>query len=394
MSDSQARRGSDGIAILSLLRDHGAMTRSELGHQLGVGRARLGSELDALGDSGLVQLDGPQVSRGGRPSRVIQLRPDIRFVGVQVGATSVEVAITDGNLDVIGTSQTPLQLSRPPESMVEAVGSLVDALRKELRVDEIDAVGVAVPSPVSFEDGIPVNPPLMPEWNGFPLRDRFAEYFGCAAVVDNDVNAMAMGELWGGVARGASDFLYVKLGTGIGSAIVLGEHVYRGMDGSAGDIGHIQVAAEPLCVCGKHGCLEAVFGGAALARDALKLAMSGASPVLKRIHDAGGRLDATSVGSAAAQGDSASMDLIREGGDQLAKVLAAVVNVLNPRMIVIGGGVAQLGDAFLAGVRQRIYQDALPLATRNLPIVRSTMGEMAGAMGAAYIASQRCFSAA
>lgn len=305
--------------------------------------------------------------------------------------TSIEVAITNANLEVLASIKSQASAPRSPDVLVETINSLVAALRSKHALDPARAVGVAIPSPVSFIDGVPVNPPLMAEWNGYPLRDRLSELFACCAVVDNDVNAMALGEMWGGVAKGVSDFVYVKLGTGIGSALVLDGHVYRGVDGCAGDIGHIQVAEQPSCWCGKQGCLEAVFGGAAIARDAMDLAVNGQSPVLARLLDDQRALSALSVVIAAGQGDTAALDLIRVGGDMVGRVLAGVVNVVNPGMIVIGGGLSQLGDVLLAGVRQRIYQSSLPLATRNLPIVTSGMGDLAGAIGAAYIASSAFF---
>ena len=144
--------------------------------------------------------------------------------------------------------------------------------------------GAGLPGPVSFAEGVPVAPPIMPGWNHFPVREAFASELGCPVLVDNDVNIMALGERHAGLARSVDDFLFVKIGTGIGCGIVVDGQVYRGVSGSAGDIGHIRVDDNgPICTCGNTGCLEAFFGGTALARDALAAARSERSDELARL---------------------------------------------------------------------------------------------------------------
>lgn len=215
---------------------------------------------------------------------------------------------------------------------------------------------------------------------------------GCPIVVDNDVNIMAIGEGYRGVARSVADFLFIKLGSGIGCGVHLGGDVYRGNDGSAGDIGHIQADPNgPVCLCGNVGCLEAMFGGTALTRAALAAARADESPVLAERLAERGSLDALDVGEAAAAGDAASMALIRDGGQRLGTVLAGLVSFANPSMIVIGGRLAQLGHRLLAEVRAAVYSRSLPLATGNLPIVLSELDGQAGVIGAGKLASDMVF---
>jgi predicted NBD/HSP70 family sugar kinase len=206
--------------------------------------------------------------------------------------------------------------------------------------------------------------------------------------VDNDVNIMAIGERHNGVAPSVDDFLFVKIGTGVGCGIYLSGGVYRGTDGCAGDIGHIQVDAHgPVCACGNAGCLEAVFGGAALARDALAAGRSGESPALAERLTRGPALTAKDVGEGAAEGDITCIRLIRDGGRAVGTVLAGLVSFANPSMIVIGGGLAQLGHLLLAEIRSVVYRRSLPLATGNLPVVLTELGARAGVTGAAVLAS-------
>jgi predicted NBD/HSP70 family sugar kinase len=242
----------------------------------------------------------------------------------------------------------------------------------------------------------------MPGWDRFPVREFLTREHGCPSVVDNDVNIMAIGERHGGVARSVDDFLFVKIGTGIGCGIYLDGSVYRGTDGCAGDIGHIQVDTHgPICSCGNAGCLEALFSGAALARQALAAATSGASPALAErltaAREAAGSsatVSWTDVAAGAAEGDVTCIGLIREGGRRMGGVLAALVSFANPSMIVIGGGLAQLGHILLAEIRSVVYRRSLPLATGNLPVVLSELGPRAGVTGAAVLASDAAFEQA
>jgi predicted NBD/HSP70 family sugar kinase len=235
----------------------------------------------------------------------------------------------------------------------------------------------------------------MPGWDRYPVRELLTREHGCPAVVDNDVNIMAVGERHGGVAHSVDNFLYVKIGTGIGCGIFLNGEVYRGSDGCAGDIGHIQVdPAGPVCTCGNHGCLEAMFSGAALAREATAAARSGVSPALAEKLAANGAVTATDVATGAVEGDVACIQLIRDGGRRVGTVLAGLVSFVNPSLIVIGGGLAQLGHIMLAEIRSVVYRRSLPLATGNLPLVLSELGPRAGVAGAALLASEIAFEQA
>jgi predicted NBD/HSP70 family sugar kinase len=175
---------------------------------------------------------------------------------------------------------------------------------------------------------------------------------------------------------------------------VVGGEVYRGVSGSAGDIGHIRVDdSGPLCTCGNTGCLEAFFGGTALARDALAAARSDRSPELAALLEHGGALGAADVAAAAAAGDPVSVSMIRDGGRRVGQVLAGLVSFFNPGLVVIGGGVAGIGHALLAEIRGVVYRRSLPLATGNMPIVLSELGGEAGVVGAARLISDRVYAA-
>jgi predicted NBD/HSP70 family sugar kinase len=213
----------------------------------------------------------------------------------------------------------------------------------------------------------------MPGWHDFPIPSAFGRY-GCPVFVDNDVNVMALGEM--GVAGSVQDVLVVKVGTGIGCGIIVDGDVYRGAQGSAGDIGHIHVPCadgrEVVCRCGQLNCLEAIAGGGALLRDARAAGM----PVTTT----------REVVERAALGDGQALELVRGAGRTIGTVLAALVNFFNPHRIVMTGGVARAGVPLLAGIRESVYARSMPLAARALEITVSDAPDLSGRVGAALMA--------
>jgi glucokinase-like ROK family protein len=378
--------------LLRLLRDEGPKSRAELGELTGIARSKLEAELTRLEQLGLVQEGGKAASRGGRRATVVELSPFLHFAGVDVGATSIDVAIVNAGLNVRAHVAEPADIRRGPEPILGLVKELIEKLARDLGV-QLAGIGVGVPGPVRFREGIPVSPPIMPGWNEYPVRDTLAHRFGCPVLVDNDVNVMAVGEHWGGVAKSVDSYLFVKIGTGIGCGILIRGEIYRGIDGCAGDIGHINADPDgPVCACGNSGCLEAMFGGAALARDGLAAARSGVSEALAERLARKATITPEDVGQSAAEGDPAAVGLIRDGGRRVGLVLAGLVSFNNPSMIVIGGGLAGLGHLLLAEIRGVVYRRSLPLATGNLPIVLSELGPLAGVVGASVMITDHVFS--
>lgn len=381
--------------LLRLLRDHGPQSRVALGDLVELSRSKLAFEIERLMEAGLIVPDGLAASRGGRRSYNVRVAPSMRFLGVDIGATSVDVAVTNAELEILGHLAAPLHVRDGPVAVFARVRELVAELRRTTSVERFDGAGIGVPGPVRFPEGVPVAPPIMPGWNGYPVREEMSRELGCPVLVDNDVNLMTLGEQQAGVARSVRDFLCVKLGTGIGCGIVVDGEVRRGVTGSAGDIGHIQVVADgPRCLCGNTGCLEACFSGLALVRDATELARSGRSEPLAARLAAAGSLSAEDVSQAAAAGDTEALDLIREGGTRTGHVIAGLVSFFNPGLVVIGGGLTGLGHHLLASIRTQIYRQSLPLATGNLPIVLGELGQVAGVVGATRLISNHVFSPA
>jgi glucokinase-like ROK family protein len=390
---------ADGVvSILDHLRAASEASRAELAAVTGLGRSVLMQRVETLLESGLLAEDRVGVSTGGRAPRLLRFRADAGHLLVaDLGATSTNVALADLSGGILVHRQEPSEIAAGPKVVLDRVEELFDGCLAEAGVSATDvwAIGIGVPGPVEFASGRPVSPPIMPGWDGYAVREHLAAR-GVPVWVDNDVNVMALGELTAGCGRGVDDFVYVKIGTGIGAGIVVDGRIHRGAKGSAGDVGHIHVQAgrEVTCRCGMSGCLEAFAGGGALGRDAEAAAREGRSPILRALLDQQGFLTAEDVATASKHGDPVSVELITEAGRLIGQMLTGIVNFFNPSLIVIGGGVAGAGDLLLATVRQTIYRRSLPLATRDLTVRRSALDERAGVIGAATMAANELFSPA
>jgi glucokinase-like ROK family protein len=387
------------VTVLDLVRSGAARTRPELVRCSGLGRTVVTQRLGHLLASGLVEEGALGPSTGGRAPRELRFRADAGVVLVaELGATGITVGLTDLAGELLAHRGEAWPIADGPVATLGRVEELFDALLAERPGVVVWGVGVGVPGPVEFASGRPVAPPIMPGWDGYPVRDRLAARFRAPVWVDNDVNVMALGEVRSGLARDADDVIYVKIGTGIGAGLVSGGYLHRGSQGCAGDIGHVSLggavpgASEVVCRCGNTGCLEALAGGAALARDATDAAREGRSAVLAERLAEAGTLDAHDVVRAAEFGDATAVELLQRAGTLVGETLAALVNFFNPAMILLGGGVGASGDLLLATVRQAVYRRSLPLATRSLEIVRSPLSGQVGLRGAAFMVVDELFS--
>ncbi|WP_460303527.1 ROK family protein [Actinocorallia aurea] len=372
------------------------MTQPWLTGRVGLGRSVVAARVAELEKTGLIVQDGLAASTGGRAARLLRLRPDAgSVVAVDLGATSIAVGIADLHGRILARRAEEADIGAGPQEVLGRVEKLADELRRDLgNAPPVWGVGVGVPGPVEFETGLPIAPPIMPGWDGHPIRDRLSERFRAPVWVDNDVNLLAIGELRGNPAAAqAGDMLYVKIGTGIGAGLMSRGRLHRGANGCAGDIGHVAAAEAEgvVCRCGNIGCLEAVAGGAALAQDGRRLAESGASPLLAERLAATGRVRAQDVVAAADRGDAAARALLTRASRLVGATLATLVSFYNPRLVVLGGGVVAGGDHVLAALRESVYRRSLPLATRTLRIETTRLGDAAGISGAAHLVLDELF---
>jgi glucokinase-like ROK family protein len=385
------------VTVLDYVRSHGQATRAALVHTTGLSRAVVTQRVADLIAYGVLADGDLGPSTGGRAPRLVRFRADAGHLLVaDLGATSVDVAIADLAGTILAHLEEPCDIAAGPETVLTRVEELFAKALADVGQPpgSLWGIGIGVPGPVEFDSGLPVAPPIMPGWDRYPVRERFAKY-EVPTWVDNDVNVMALGECRAGIARGHDNVVFVKIGTGIGAGIIVNGRLHRGAQGCAGDVGHMQVTDDPavMCRCGNVGCLEAIAGGGALGRDAESAARDGQSRFLGTLLEEKDALEARDVASGAAHGDPTCVELVTNAGRLVGHMLASVVNFFNPSLIVLGGGVAGAGDLLLATIRETVYRRSLPLATRELVVKRSALGNRAGVVGAAAIVTDELFRA-
>ncbi|HET9588036.1 MAG TPA: ROK family transcriptional regulator, partial [Anaerolineales bacterium] len=385
------------VEIMRALRRQGRISRGEISHITGWSKAKTSQEIRSLVNKGYLVETGEGASQGGRKPRLLRINNQLGYVaGIDIGATSLDIALADVTGSIVQRRSEATDVKLDPETVL---GRCSELLLELIQIqgaapDQILGIGIGVPGPVDFAEGVLVAPPLMPEWENFPIRDYFKKTFLSAfVVVDNDVNIMALGEQRTGDGVGIDHFIFVKIGTGIGAGIVSNGKIHRGSDGCAGDIGHICVDKKgPLCACGNTGCLEAMAAGPAIAAKALEAARNGTSPIMSQIRKSdGGMIRPQDVNIACREGDQAALDIIRESGKMIGDVLASLVNFFNPSHIFIGGGIANFGNHLLVAIRQAVLQRSLPLATTHLSIKYSRVGSNVGVIGAISLALDYLF---
>ena len=384
--------------LFDLIRKYREFSKVELITYTGFSRTKVTSCIDSLLKKKiLIGAVGTDYT-GGRRSMKFRLNGELGLVaGVDIGATSIDLAIADFSWKILSRYSESALVHDGPITILGRACSLLENLLNEnsLNIEKLDGIGIGVPGPVDFLKGTLVSPPIMPGWDRYPIIQTVQQWFPSAnVVVDNDVNVMALGEINQGVGKGVDNLIFIKIGTGIGAGIICEGNIYRGFSGCAGDIGHISVdKSGPLCHCGNRGCLEALTGGPAIADRALIAAQAGKSPILLKHYEMNGKVLRTEdVGDAAREGDTLATEVIRESGQYIGDVLAGLVNFFNPEMIVIGGGVRNLGNMLLSSIRQTVLHRSTPLATRDLHIVFSETGPDAGVIGAVNLAMDYLFT--
>jgi glucokinase-like ROK family protein len=371
-------------AVVDLIRfTAGGISRIEISRQMNLTRAAITTIVSDLQSAGLVREVESHYPSGRRPI-VLEINPDRGYVvGVDLGATHVTILVTDFLARVVRELDAPLDIHDGPQVCLPQVETLVHQALAEvgLSIKDVSAIGAGVPGPVVAGMGVS-GPPIMPGWDGYRIREDLEKRFGVPVSLSNDAELGAVGEWAYGAGRGERHLAYIKVGTGIGAGLLLEGQVYGGATGSAGEIGHITIEQNgPICTCGNHGCLEALAGGRAISNRAIQEVQNGRRTLLAEISPVS-RITSRDVIAAARRGDLVSQQIVSEAGVYLGTALASLVNLFNPSMVVVGGGVAQIGDLLLEPIRATIRQRSLLPASRSVRITTALLGRRSSAMGA------------
>ncbi|REE95292.1 ROK family transcriptional regulator [Thermomonospora umbrina] len=376
------RRPSTSGELLRLIREEGVATRAELGRLTGLSRPAVTLRVTELIRHGLVVERPGELSSGGRPPARLRFNAAGGAVLVaNLGRRRGQVAVCDLGGRILVQCAPDLPADRGPEAVLERLLDHWEHLlgKAGLARESVRGVGVGSPGTTELATGAPGAPPILPGpgRDGIDLRPMVARRFPVPAYLDNDVNVAALGEYQARYRGRIEDMLFVKLSTGIGAGLVAGGRIQRGALGAAGEIGHIPVrdGGGTPCRCGNLDCVEAVAGGTAL------VARSGAT-------------DLAELAARASGGEPEAVALVRAAGRRVGEVIAAAVNLLNPAVVVLGGDLTGAYEPLIAGVREVVYQRATALATRQLRIEPSMLGDSAGLMGCAAMVLDHILSPA
>ena len=308
-------------------------------------------------------------------------------IGIDIGGTKISVSLAKKDGTIVEKKELNTRVRSDAKSSIKEIVDTVNLILFQQRISASDilGIGVSVPGAVSPEKGIIPESPNLPGWKGIRIKDILRKKFRRPVFINNDAKASALAEKLFGIGNKVNNFIYVTVSTGIGSGIIIGGELVTGASFSAGEIGHTTIIpGGPQCNCGKRGCLEALSSGTAIAAQAKRMMEAGKFNELGsyKMRPGNGRLTAEIVADAAREGDPLAIQILRNAGHFLGIGLANVINILNPEVVVLGGGVMKAGDLIWKSMEQAIKREAWPDPLRVCKIMRSKLGEHCGDLGA------------
>jgi glucokinase len=309
-------------------------------------------------------------------------------MGVDIGGTKVAVGLVDTAGRIVSQGRAPMIANGTAEAGLDAVFAAMDSLWS----DQVLSIGICAPGPLDPKTGVILNPPNVPCWRNFPLGERVRAKYSVPVKVDNDANAAALAETRWGAARGYRYVFYATIGTGIGTGIVFDGAIYHGNTGSAGEGGHVSIDYRgPLCNCGKRGCIEVLAAGPAIgarARAKLSAEPSRKSAMLDLVHGNVASVTSEVVAKAYAAGDPLAREVLQETVEVLTPWLGNIVDLFDPDILVMGGGVAAMLRPFFGDIKSRLPGWCVNPRASEIPLVIAHYGADAGIAGGAALCSE------
>jgi len=306
-------------------------------------------------------------------------------LAIDIGGTKLASGIVGADGRILARGEVPTLAGEGPERVLDRIVRLAKGLlgMPGIPADAVQRIGIGCAGPVDRQAGLILNPPNLPGWVRVPLVERIENALGCPTVLENDANAAALGEFRYGAGRGASSLVYLTVSTGIGGGIILDGKIWHGLKDGAGEVGHMTLLPDgPICGCGNRGCLEALASGPSIARRAREALATGRESRLREIQDP----TAADVTRLVREGDTVAGEVWRETVTYLGLGVAAIVTMLAPERVVIGGGVAMAGELLFEPLRREVRQRVKLVAVESVPILPAALGRDVGILGAAAVA--------
>ncbi|MGP4080886.1 ROK family glucokinase [Pseudalkalibacillus sp. R45] len=313
-------------------------------------------------------------------------------IGIDLGGTTIKMAIVDPKGNFVEKWEIPTDTSNNGRNISQDIADSLKMKMEDLSLELKDLMGIGIGAPgfINMENGF-VYHAVNVGWENYPLKDDLESKTGLTVVVDNDANIAALGEMWKGAGKQASDLICITLGTGIGGGIISNGTILHGTNGMAGEIGHITsiVDGGAPCNCGKTGCLETIASATGISRIAMEGLDQHPTSVLNKTLDKGMEVSAEEVFNAASEGDEWAIEVIDVITHHLGLAIANMANVINPSRIVIGGGVSRAGDLLMIPLKKSFNKYALPRVQEGADFAIASLGNDAGVIGSARLLSLR-----
>jgi predicted NBD/HSP70 family sugar kinase len=367
-------------SVLRLIWDEREISRAEIARRAGLSRSTVSEAVTALLKTGLVAEEGTGPSSGGRRPIVLRFQDDAACIlGVEMGAAHVQVVLTDLRGGVIASREQAHDVREDPAGTRALILKLCEDCLSEGGSSPLLGIGVALPSPVDPRQPDRLSAVVLPAWEGRLGLGELEKRFGVPLMLDNDANLGALAESWWGAGQGVDDFTYVKVATGVGAGHVIGGRIYRGATGVAGEIGHLAIDphGEP-CLCGLRGCLTTLVGAPALRARARALL-----PEYPRSALVGTEVTIDGIEDAALAGDDLALRVSREAAEHLGIAIAGLLNIMNPSLVVLGGGLSRLGELLLVPLRETVDRRTLVSSVSASDLRTSKLGNQSTAIGGA-----------
>jgi len=384
MATTAAVRAHNLSTTLNLIRDRGTITRTELNHLTHLSAPTISSLVNILLDSGFVKESGIGLSSGGRKPVMLEFNYDVRqIVGIDMGATHITIVLMNLKGEVRQRFSHHMDVLSDPEEVLRIIRNAVQDMMAKAGITDHDLLGIGytVPAPLVDEKTGEFITYYMPLWKEIRCIRAIREFSSAPVYFENDANAATIAEKWWGSGQGYDNLVYIKLGTGVGSGIMIDGEIYKGFDGTAGEIGHTTIEADGReCRCGNHGCLESYIG--------IQGILSDARNALKNDPNWNDRLellDVKGVVKAAREGNQECEKIISTAGWYLGIGLANIINLVNPGLLILGGDLADAGQMLLDPARRSLVERTVGFNTRTENLIIGEMGSNAVAIGAATL---------
>ncbi|MEZ4646053.1 MAG: ROK family protein [Chloroflexota bacterium] len=376
--------------ILNLIRQKRAVSRANIVRQTGLSATTVSAITSDLLNSGFVTESGVGQSSGGRPPILLTFNYNFRHVlGVDIGATHITAVAMNLNGTVAAHQSYKYDVVNDPDGAIQTLYTMVQQtmIDANLTADQILGMGVTIPAPLTGLNLDRLTTIYMPKWENVDLVDLLRQRFPFPIYIDNDANAGAIAEKWWGKGREHSHLAYIKLGVGVGSGLILNNEIYRGSGGTAGEIGHTTINVNgPPCRCGNQGCMEAYVGINAVIEQVYQR-KTAAIPSWQPEKP----LTIEDIIHLAKTGDPICRSILRSTGTYLGIAIANLINLFNPKLIILGGDLTAAEELITDAVRLSVEERTMFKAAREATITLSTLGQDAVAIGGATLAIQYAF---